>query len=350
MRLRIPLTVLLLIITVCVPPPTAATAPSTSVQACSFPVTEVDATETNVTIEQEPQRVVTLAPSAAQIMWEIGAKDKVVGVTQHASYLEGAERKVNVSGTGQSFINIERVVALEPDLVLAPSVTDEQAVQTLRDAGLTVYYYRDATSIEDIYRDTKVTGRLVGECDGAQETINWMKERISTVRQTVKGQERPDVLYLFYGFTAGRGTFVNEIIETAGGTNIAAKVGISGYKQINPEVIVKQNPEVILLNDEDPAVPDTPAYNNITALQKNQTVIVPIEYLNQPAPRAVYAITILAKQLHPQAYAEANATTTRTTVGYPPVSPVKTALSGERTLAHPLRVTEDRTNLSSSYP
>jgi iron complex transport system substrate-binding protein len=78
-----------------------------------------------------------------------------------------------------------------------------------------------------------------------------MKDRIRTVRQAVKGEERPDVLYLFYGYTAGRGTFIEEIIRTAGGNNVAAEAGISGYKQISKEVVVKQNPEWIVLNDND---------------------------------------------------------------------------------------------------
>ncbi|MFB9808829.1 ABC transporter substrate-binding protein [Haladaptatus pallidirubidus] len=117
MRKRILLAILLLVATMAVPP--AATA--TQQPSCSFPVTKADATGTEVSLDEQPQRVVTLSPSAAQIMWEIGAKDKVVGVTQYANYLEEADKKANVSGTGQSFVNIEKVVSLEPDLVLAPS-------------------------------------------------------------------------------------------------------------------------------------------------------------------------------------------------------------------------------------
>jgi iron complex transport system substrate-binding protein len=80
---------LLLLATVTVPPSATATAPQKS--GCSFPVSKVDATGTTVSLNKEPERVVTLSPSAAQIMWEIGAKEKVVGVTQYASYLKGAD-------------------------------------------------------------------------------------------------------------------------------------------------------------------------------------------------------------------------------------------------------------------
>ncbi|WP_423747575.1 PGF-CTERM-anchored ABC transporter substrate-binding protein (plasmid) [Haladaptatus sp. SPP-AMP-3] len=307
MRQRILLVSLLLVAMFAVSP--TATATGTQQSNCSFPVSKVDATGTRVTLDEKPQRVVTLSPSAAQIMWEIGAKDKVVGVTRYASYLDGADEKANVSGTGQAFVNVEKVVSLEPDLVLAPNSVSKETVKKLRDAGMTVYAYRSATTIEDVYRDTAVTGSLVGECDGSKKTISWMKDRIRTVRQAIDGEQRPDVLYLFYGYTSGKGTFINQIIRTAGSNNVATKVGISGYKQINKEVVVKQDPDWIVLNEQDPAVPDEAGYRNLTAVRKNRTVVVPIEYMNQPAPRVVYAITNLTKQFHPDAYAAANATT-----------------------------------------
>jgi iron complex transport system substrate-binding protein len=311
MRQRI-LLVSLLVVSILAVPPTA-TATTTHQSSCSFPVSVADATGTEVMLEEKPQRVVTLSPSAAQIMWEIGAKDKVVGVTQYANYLNGAEKKANVSGTGESFVNVEMVVSLEPDLVLAPNTVSKETVKKLRDAGVTVYAYQSATTIEDVYRDTTVTGTLVGECGGAKETVSWMKDRIGTVRQAVKGEQRPDALYLFYGYTSGKGTFINEIIQTAGGNNVAAEVGISDYQQISKEVVVKQDPDWIILNDQDPSVPDEAGYQNLTAVRKNRTVVVPIEYMNQPAPRVVYVITKLAKHFHPDAYAAANATTKDTT-------------------------------------
>ncbi len=311
MRTRTILIAILLLATVAVPP--TATAMPKSSENCSFPVSKADATGTTVSLDTEPKRVVTLSPSAAQIMWEIGARDKVVGMTQYASYLEGADEKANVSSSGQSLVNVEKVVSLRPDLVLAPNSVPKQIVDKLRNAGLTVYYYRDATSIEDVYRDTTVTGHLAGACGGAQKTVSWMKKRINSVRQAVPDQERPDVLYLFYGYTAGEGTFIDEIIRSAGGNNVAAEVGISGYRKINKEVVVKQNPEWIVLNDNDPAVPDSTEYENLTAVRKNQTVVVPIEYMNQPAPRVVYAITNLTKQFYPDAYSATSTTIPRTT-------------------------------------
>lgn len=272
---------------------------------CGFPYTATDATGTQVTLDEEPQRVVTLAPSAAQTMWEIGAQEKVVGVSQYANYLDGAEERVNVSGAGRTFVNAETVVGADPDLVLAPYVIPEASVEKLRASGLTVYRFGSAQSVEAIAEKTRLTGRLVGECDGAEQTVSEMRTDAQIVRNAVKDQPRPTVLYVFFGYTAGEGTFIDEIIRTAGGENVAANANITGFKRISPEVVVQQNPEWIIVNSDAPTVPKTDAYNSTTAVEQGNVVVLDANYVSQPAPRIVQPITKLAKALHPDAYAQA---------------------------------------------
>lgn len=278
----------------------------TDAQECRFPVTETDATGAEVTVEAEPETVVTLNPSAAQTMWEIGAEEKVIGVTKHATNLEGADERTNISRDGET-IDPEIVVELEPDLVLAPSsqVVSEELVEVLREAGLTVYHYQSATSIEDVQDHTRLTGRFVGECEGAEETVAWMDHEIETVEAAVESEDRPLVLYTFFGFTAGEETFIHELLETAGGTNLAAEVGIEEYQQVNEETVIEQDPEWIVLNSDSPEVPDGEAYNATTAVREDQVVVVDINHLNRPGPRIVHGIAAMAEAFHPEAYASA---------------------------------------------
>lgn len=270
---------------------------------CTFPVSATDATGTEVTVDEEPESVVTLNPSAAQTLWEIGAKEKVTGVTKHASNLEGASERTNISTAGQT-ITHEVVVDLEPDLVLAPlsTVTTEEDVETLRDAGLTVFAYPTAESIDEVRQRTLQTGKFVGECEGATETVEWMDEKLSVVEDAVDEQEKPKVLYTFFGYTSGTNTFIHEILETAGGVNIAAEAGIEGYQQINQEVVVTEDPEWIVLNSDSAEVPDGNGFQETTAVKQNQTVVIDTNRLNRPAPRIVYAVTELAETFHPDAY------------------------------------------------
>lgn len=294
----------------------AGLAPATAVAQtdsgdCSFPVERTDATGTTITVTAEPDSVVTLNPSAAQTLWEIGAQNKVAGVTKYASNLEGAAAKTNISGSGQT-INNEEVVGLQPDLVIAPNTISNETVETLRNAELTVYRFREAESVEDIKRKTRIIGQLVGECDGARETVDWMESRLSTVDAAIEDADRPAILYSFYGFTAGENTFIDTLIERAGGTNVAAEAGITGYQRVNDEVIVQQDPDWIIRNSDNAAVPDSAAYNTTTAVQNGQVLVVNVNHLNRPAPRVVYAVTAMAEAFHPEAYAAANATATPT--------------------------------------
>lgn len=304
---------------------------------CSFPVTLTDATGTEVTVNEAPETVVTLSPSAAQTMWELGAQGKVVGVTQYATYLEGASEKANVSGSGQSFASVEKVVALDPDLVLAPNVVPNETVSKLRDAGLTVYKTEGATSIEDVMQKTETVARLTDECAASADVVDGMRADLETVSQAVDGEDRPRVLYYFFGFTAGEGTFVDEIITTAGGTNVASEAGITGFKQISPETVVEQNPEWIVLNSDDPqGVPANDAFNSTTAVREGNTVTLDANLISQPAPRIVEPVTKLARTFHPEAYAAANATATETATPTPVESttsdpPGTTATTGTAT-------------------
>ncbi len=291
--------------------PVAGVSPANESSAqyeCAFPFETTDGTNTTVSVPEEPERIVTLNPSAAQIMWEIGAEENVVGLTKHAMNLEGADERTNIS-TADETINPEAVVELEPDLVLAPSsqMVTEELVETLRRAGVTVYYYPSAESIDDVRERTLLTGQLVGECEGAEETVEWMNHELAIVEETIAGQDRPDVLYTFFGFTAGSETFIHELIETSGATNIAAEVGIPEYQQVNEEMVIEENPDWIVLNTNSPEVPDSPAYAETTAIRENQTVVIDVNHLNRPGPRVIHAITELAETFHPDAYAAAQA-------------------------------------------
>ncbi len=310
MQLRTLAGVLLLLVAATTPATAAAGA--TQETTCAFPVERTDATGTNVTVESEPSRIVTLNPSAAQTLWEMGAQDKVVGVTKHAMNLEGAQSKENVSGAGQT-INNEEVVALQPDLVLAPNTVSNETVGALRDAGLTVYRFHEAKSIDAIYEKTRLTGELTGECAAAEETVGWMQDRLAVVDDATEGQERPDAIYTFFGHTAGNGTFIGNVIERAGADNVAAEAGIQSYQELNTEILVQRNPDWIVRNSDQPAVPKTVAYNGTAAVQRNQSVVIDTDLLNRPGPRVVYAVTKLTEAFHPEAYAAANASAANAT-------------------------------------
>ncbi len=307
-----------------------ALAPPAAAQSCSFPHTATDSTGTEVTVDAPPDRVVALGASAAQTIWEVGGRERVVGmpVQPYTAYLEGADERTPVMNEDGFTVNVEVVVDLDPDLVLAPDIIPADTVTTLREAGLTVYRFEAARSIEDVYAKTVRIGRLTGECEGAEETVAWMQDRIGVVREAVADEPAPRVvLPLGGGFVAGEGTFLDAMVTVAGGRNVAASANVTGYQQVSPEVIVEQDPEWIVLPSNLPRSEiETSAYNATTAVREDQVVVVDSNLANQPAPRIVYPIETIAMALHPAAYAAANATPTPTPVTpKPTASPTATA-------------------------
>jgi iron complex transport system substrate-binding protein len=268
---------------------------------CSFPVSATDATGEQVTVDAEPERVVVLGPSAAQVMWEIDAQAKVVGmpVGQYTSYLEGSASKTNVVDSRLQPVR-ETVVGLDPDLVLAPNTIDNDTVENLRNAGLTVYRFEGATSFNDVTAKTELTGRLVGEFESAAAVAAQTRGTVSAVEEAVADTERPRVYYpLGGGFTAGNNTFINDIIESAGATNVAADP-IEGYKPISSEVVAQADPQWLLLTGDSPA-PSNAAVNGSTAVTQNQILRANANYLNQPGPRTTQVLRTLVERLHPDA-------------------------------------------------
>jgi len=261
-------------------------------ESCEFPVTMTDATGEEITLEEPPERVTTTNPSAAQTMWEIGGREQVVGLTQYALYLDGADERANVSAAGLG-VDVERVVATEPDLVLAPNASADD-VEPLREAGLTVYHFPEAQTIENIREKTTITGRLTGNCEGAAETNAWMDANVDAVEATtrdVPAADRPTVLYpLGAGFAAGNGTFIDDMMATAGGDNIAADE-FEWYQQLSEEVIVEEDPEYIVIVERNRDVLDEEPYASTTAVREDQVIVLPVQYVNQPAPRSVVRTT-----------------------------------------------------------
>lgn len=282
---------------------------STTAGPCEYPLTLRDATGERVEVTEEPDRVVTLGPASAQTMWEFGAQEQVVGVTQYAAYLDGATAKANVSGAGRARISVERVVAQQPDVVLAENVTSPETVSKLRDAGITVYHFNNSESIEDVYGKVATTGRLVGECDAAVDSVRSMKTEMAIVRNATADEEPRDFLYALFGYTAGENTFINSGLEAAGGNNLA--VGVvefppSGYAPINPETVANLSVDWIVYPGTPAAIPQNAAWNATTAVQEGDVVAVDRNQISQPAPRVALAVRSLAKTWYPDAYASAN--------------------------------------------
>jgi putative ABC transporter PGF-CTERM-modified substrate-binding protein len=281
---------------------------------CTFPTTHTDATGASVTVPADPETVVTLNPSAAQTMYEIDAWEQVIGVSQFASYLPGADEKADV-GIGDTDATVEQTLALDPDLVLAPNTIPDSTVAQLRSGGLTVYRFEEAEDLEDVVEKTRLTGELVGACESADSRADEMERQLDVIETAVADEDRPRLFYTTFGFTAGDDTYIHEVIETAGGDNVADDrsgmnangASTSGYYLANTAVVVEADPEWFVLDSaqyDTATVPSGPngVYEDTTAYQEGNAVVLDANEISQPAPRIVNAVLDLVRVLHPEAY------------------------------------------------
>jgi iron complex transport system substrate-binding protein len=275
---------------------------------CPFPVSETDMTGTTVSLDEPAGEVVVLDASSAQVFWEIGAEKRVTGmpVEDFTAYLGGSEERRDVTD-GQQVL-AERVVELDPDLVVAPNYLGEETIAQLRGAGLAVYQFPLEDSFEAIYTKTELYGHFVGECEAANETVAETRAAVEEVRESVEGDDRPRVLYFFFGFAAGEETFIHDLIETAGGRNVAAEAGVTGYVELSEEVVLTQDPEWIVAPSH-AGLPEGEPFASTTAFESNQTLVVDENLVSQAGPRVVEPLRAMADAFHPETRATASADT-----------------------------------------
>jgi iron complex transport system substrate-binding protein len=219
-----------------------------------------------------------------------------------------------VSSIGSTFgqLNTEAIVALQPDLVLAASITGSEQVQALEDLGLTTYVLADPLDFEGLYRNLQIVGELTGQQAGAAELLAELEARVTAVAERMQEADRPRVFYEADGvdptapWTTGSGTFQSVLIDLAGGTNVAAE--ITGWGQFSLEKLVAIDPQVIVFGSG-PFVPTTaeslaarPGWGTLTAVADERVYAIDTNWVDRPGPRLVEALEAMARVIHPELF------------------------------------------------
>ncbi|MDZ7730463.1 MAG: helical backbone metal receptor [Natrialbaceae archaeon] len=184
--------------------------------------------------------------------------------------------------------DIEQVVNLDPELVLAANVTYTSDIDQLRSAGLPVYQFRTATTIEDIESLTVRTGALVDTCDGANNTVEWMEDSIASITANISDSDPLTYYAQGGGWTAGPGTFQHDIMRTAGLENLAARSGQTGWFQLSDEFVLNENPEWIMYAASHSSPPFLIPSTTRPPFRKRISIPVSSNNVSQPAPTVVY--------------------------------------------------------------
>ncbi|EAE5920802.1 ABC transporter substrate-binding protein [Listeria monocytogenes] len=246
-----------------------------------------DATGNTITLEEPPTKIVSLMPSNTEILFALDLGDKVKGVTAYDDYPKEAQKVEKVTSTS---VDTEKIIAIKPDLVLGHEsmlATEKDAYQLLKDAGINVFVIPDATDLKAAEKSIITVGKLTGKEKEAKEVTDSMEEQKAAIEKKAKELKTSPKVWIEISpdlYTAGKGTFMNEMLELAGGTNVVTE---SGFIPYNEEKVVELQPDIILsvYPDAKATIQKRAAWKNIPAVENNKIYEMDANKLSRPGPR-----------------------------------------------------------------
>lgn len=268
-----------------------------------YPLTIADFAGRNVTIEKEPKKIVSLAPSITETLYFLGALDRVIGVTKFDDYPPGVQEGREIIG-GFSDPNIEVIASLEPDLIIGTSMHLKYLDQLEKIAPVIIL---DPKNMDEVYDAIELLGKVLNQSERAEGVVEFMKAEVTDVQFRVSNKTRPKVLFISWWnplYVPGNGTFQDSLIELAGGENVFHDA--TSWAQVSLEEAVARNPEIIILSAHAGATIDDICNSPLadTDAVKNGRIyfVSDDNAVSRPGPRLVDALEELSYFIHPEAY------------------------------------------------
>jgi iron complex transport system substrate-binding protein len=272
--------------------------------ASSGPITVTDGTGTAVTLDQPATRIVSLAPANTEIAYAIGAGGKMVAGTSYDDYPAEAKNLPKIGDFANP--NVEKIASFGPDLVLAAGGIQDKLRSKLESLGMQVYVV-DPKTYDGVMTDITNLGQLTGSTQQAQQVADTMKKAKDDVQAQVAAASRPSTFLEIYSkplMTAGGGTFIDDMITLAGGTNLGATAG-AGFPTFSTEVLFKNDPAVYIADSGSMSKPGDitrrAGFNVLTAVKDGHVYVIDDNIIARPGPRLAQGLQELVKMIHPEA-------------------------------------------------
>lgn len=273
-----------------------STGPSTE---AAFPVTLTTANG-DVTIDERPERIISLSPTATEMLFAIGADDQVIAVDDQSNFPPDAPT-TELSGFEP---NVEAIASYEPDLVVYSTEPGDLG-STLEGLGITTMLLPAATMLDDAYEQLEQLGRATGNAEAATAVVDDMRTEVDSIVSSVEMPQPPLTFYhelddTYYSVTSQ--TFIGQLYGLVGLENIAdaADDGGGGYPQLSAEYVIRADPDLIFLADtkccgQSPAtVAERPGWNSITAVRRRDVVPLDDDVASRWGPRIVEYLRTIA--------------------------------------------------------
>ena len=268
----------------------------------------VDELDRKVVVPDVPRRIVSLAPNITEILYALNLGGRIVGVTRFSDYPEEAKQKSKV-GTYVNF-NIEKIVSLQPDLIIATyGGNPKAAILRLEKLGFPVYVTK-AKTVKDVLNVIEDIGTVTDTRERAATIVNRLKKRIRGVTDRIRNAPRPLVFLQINAkplMTVGAGSFHNQIIDLAGGRNLA-EGSSARYPRYSIEDVLQRGPDYILISTMDRSdlfeqqKADWMRWQNIPAVRNNRICFIDSDLIDRASPRIVDGLEEMAKLIHPELF------------------------------------------------
>lgn len=261
-------------------------------------------------------RVVSLAPSLTENIFAVGAGDRLVGVTTFCNYPEEAKLITKIGDTMNP--NMESIVALKPDVVFVSTASQIEAFTNTLDANGIAVYVTDPMSLRTVVNELRQLAIIFGTEETAKSLIDSLNARQKAVSDSLGTFPMEDEDDKEYGqrvqnvrvfvqisneplFTVGKGSFLNDLIYTAGGKSLTANVD-SGYPKLSKETALALHPEAIILSESEDNNEPNDVFKSSPAVKNGRVYKVNADLLSRPGPRLMDALEQIARDLHPEKF------------------------------------------------
>ncbi len=260
----------------------------------------------SVSIPARVTRVISLAPNLTEIVFAIGAGDKLVGRTSYCDFPPEAKAVTEVGDTRTPAI--EKIIGLRPQVVLVSTASQlEVFTQQLQNQNIAVFV-TDPHDLEGVFRSIEQVGEILGQREQADLLVKKLRDRINAVEQAVNGKQPVRVFYQVSGeplYTAGRDSFVTDLMRRAGALSVTGDVPGAWPKYSNESALAAR-PEAIILptggSMGSANAEVTAALRQSPAALQGRVYKINDDYLARPGPRAIDGLEAMAKALHPDAF------------------------------------------------
>lgn len=248
---------------------------------------------------QSPQRIISGMPAITEMLYALSLEARVVGVTTNCNYPSEAQAKDKVGGF---FLNLEKVVSLQPDLIIMDSAAQKRDVKKFKDYGSQVHTVNPQTVI-GIMGTIVELGELTGTRERAEEVVEELKDRILTVEAEIKDLPSIKVLVIV-GYkplvVVGGDNFIDDLLRYAGAENIAGKAQ-AAYPQYSFEKLLQEDPDYLVIPEgvvTEKEIDGDSRWQSLSAVKNDKIVFIDADVLSRPGPRVVEAIEQIAGFIH----------------------------------------------------